>query len=85
MNPTAMGKRGLNGKNKRFKEQLLFWVAMQNIGMSIMIKEGYELGRAIGGGDGDQKFPVEILRCGVCSLPKPTGEQRDTFHTYKSI
>ena len=75
MNPTAMGKRGKNGKNQRFKEQLLFWVAMQNIGMGILLKEGYQLGHAIGGGDEDNKWPVEIMRCGVCELPKPAGVQ----------
>ena len=54
MAPT--GKKGTNGL---FYEQLLFWVAMNNIGMKILIKEGYEIGKAIGGGKGE-KWSIEI-------------------------
>ena len=50
----------------------MFWVAMHNIGMKILIKEGYVIGQAIGGGK-NEKWSIEIYRCGVCELPKPTG------------
>ena len=54
-----MAPKGKKGTNGLFYEQLLFWVAMNNIGMKILIKEGYENGRAIGGGKGE-KWSIEI-------------------------
>ena len=68
-----MGKRGLRGSNARFMEQLMFWAAMQNLGLGILREEGYELGRGIAGGTGIDRWPSEIFKCGVCELPKPTG------------
>ena len=70
-----MAPKGEKGTNGRFYEQLLFWVAMNNIGMKILIKEGYEIGKKIGGGK-SEKWPIEIYRCGVCELSKPTGTHR---------
>ena len=68
-----MAKRGKHGGNNRFKEQLLNWVTIQNIDIVMLVKEGYELEESIGGGNGDSKWPIEVFRCGVCELPKPTG------------
>ena len=68
-----MAPKGQKGANARFYEQLLFWVAMNNIGIKILIKEGYKVGKSIGNGNAQDRWPIEIYRCGVCELPKPTG------------
>ena len=54
-----MAPTGEKGTNGRFYEQLLFWVAVNNIGIKILIKEGYEIGKAMGGGRGE-KWLIEI-------------------------
>ena len=73
-----MAKKGQKGSNARFLEQLMVWVALNNPGLRILLREGYILGKAIGGSrPGIEKWPIEIYRCGVCELPKPTGKQRN--------
>ena len=77
-----MAPKGKKGANGRFYKKLLFWMAMNNIGMKILIKEGYEISKAIGGGKGE-KWPIEIYWYGVCELPKPTGTHKKS--TYEII